>query len=342
MSSTAKGYIDADGHVRDGDQQYRKYLEAPYHKRQSIMVGGDSFDRQMFGTLGGPRELDAQGWLDILDEGGVETTVLYPTGGLSVGFINEPDFAVAFCRAYNNYITEEFVKVSPRLKAVAILPLQDPQEAARELTRAVTELNLVGAMLPADGPYLLGKSSVDPIYAEAERLGTMLAIHAGGSLRGRGLDEYLFDRFLQAHILSHSGAQMRQMTSIILEGVPERFPNVRLAFLEAGCTWVPYWMDRMDEEFEFRGAQEAPVLTKKPSEYVRDINVYVACEPEEQLLPEAMRIIGPDNIVFASDYPHWDGSFPQSLRELEARQDLSEADKTKILVHNPRRLYSLQ
>ncbi|WP_089933814.1 hypothetical protein [Candidatus Entotheonella palauensis] len=105
MSVTAKGYIDADGHVRDGEQQYRKYLESPYDKRLRIFSGLDSFDRQMFGTLGGPRELDAQGWLDILDQGGVETTVLYPTGGLSVGFINEPDYAVAFCRAYNNYMT---------------------------------------------------------------------------------------------------------------------------------------------------------------------------------------------------------------------------------------------
>ncbi|ETW95038.1 MAG: hypothetical protein ETSY2_48715, partial [Candidatus Entotheonella gemina] len=220
--------------------------------------------------------------------------------------------------------------MSPRLKAVALLPLQDPEEAVKELTRAVTELQLVGAMLPADGPFLLGKSMFDPVYVEAQRVGTMLAIHAGGSLRGRGLDEYLFDRFLQAHILSHSGAQMRQMTSIILEGVPERFPDVRLAFLEAGCTWVPYWMDRMDEEFEFRGKVDAPWLKKKPSEYVQDANIFVACEPEERLLPEAIRLIGSNSIVFASDYPHWDGSFPESLWELEGRKDLSEQEKTQI------------
>lgn len=338
----SKGYIDADGHVRDNEQHYRKYLEPPYNRRLVVGSGpGDGFDRSLLGTLGYPREIDARAWLDALDRGGVESTVLYPTGGLTVGFIPEPDFAVAFCRAYNNFVVEEFTQVSSRLQGVALLPLQDVPEAVKELRRAVTELHLVGAMLPADGPFLLGRSAFDPIYAEAQRLRTMVALHATGSLRGRGLDEYLFDRLIQAHTLSHSGAQMRQMTSVIFEGVLERFPDLRIAFLEAGCTWVPYWMDRMDEEYEFRGRQEAPRLRMKPSEYVKRSNIFVACEPEEKLLPAALRIIGADSIVFASDYPHWDGSFPESLFELEAREDLTEEEKRMILIDNPKRLYGL-
>ena len=335
----SKGYVDADGHVRDNT--IRKYLAEPYNKRLVIAPGGgDSFDRQMFGTLG-ENEVDAGRWLEVLDQGGLETTVLYPTAGLSVGFLHEPEFAVAFCRAYNESIAAEYLRVSDRFKAVALLPLQDVAAAVAELRRAVAELGMVGAMLPADGPFLLGKQAYHPIYEEAQRLGVMVAPHATGSLRGRGLDEYLFDCLLQAHTLSHSGAQMRQMTSMVFEGVMEKFPELRVAFLEAGCTWVPYWMDRMDEEFEFRGEAEAPLLTKKPSEYLKSTNVFVACEPEEQLLPEAARIIGEDSILYASDFPHWDGSYPQSLFEFEAREDLSPDQKRQILIDNPKRLYKL-
>ncbi len=339
----SKGYIDADGHVRDGAAQMRKYISPQYQNRQGSGGGSsDSFDRQANGTLGGPRELDAAKWLEMLDKGNMETTVLYPTGGLGVNFIHEADYAIAFCKAYNDYISEEFVKVSPRLKAVAILPLKDPEEAAKELRRAVTDLGLSGAMLAADGPFLLGKTFMDPIYTEAQRLKVPVAVHAGGSLKGRGLDEYLFDKLLHAHVLSHSGAQMRQMTSIIYEGVLERFPDLTIAFLEAGCTWVPYWMDRLDEEFEFRGEQEAPLLKRKPSDYIRSNNVYVACEPEEQLLPETLRIIGEGSVVYASDYPHWDGSYPESLFEFEEREDVTEAQKLKILIDNPKTLYNLK
>jgi len=134
------------------------------------------------------------------------------------------------------------------------------------------------------------------------------------------------------------GAQMRQMTGIIYEGVLERFPTISIAFLEAGCTWVPYWMD---EEFEFRGAEEAPLLIQKPSDYIRSDNVYVACEPEEQLLPETLRIIGEGSVLYATDYPHWDESYPESLYELEARKDITDEQKHKILIDNPKKLYNL-
>ena len=334
-----KGYIDADGHVMDGGA-YRRYIEAPYDKRASFQAGGDSFDRRMDGVFP-DLETTAEAWLDMLDQGGLDKTVLFPTVGLSVGFIREPDFAAAFCRAYNNYMSEEFIKVSPRLRAVAILPLQDVDEAVVELRRAVTELNMSGAMLATDGPWVLGDPKFDPLYAEAERLGTMVGLHAGGSLRGRGFEEYLVNRFVQSHTLAHPGAQMRSMVSMILEGVPEKFPGLKIAFLEAGCTWVPFLMDRMDENFEFRGYKEAPLLTKKPSEYVASPNIFVSCEPEERLLPETLRIVGEECIVYATDWPHWDGSYPESLFELEAREDLTPEQKQKILVDNPRRLYGL-
>ena len=168
----------------------------------------------------------------------------------------------------------------------------------------------------------------------------MLGIHASGShLGGAGVD--LFPKFIQTHTCSHAFGQMRQLTSIILEGVPERFPDVRIAFLEAGCGWAPYWMERMDDEFAKRGHAEAPALKKKPSDYVRGGTIYFSCEADEWLLPQALTLVGENQIVWASDFPHWDNSYPGSIDEIRNRGDITDAQKRKLLGDNCRRLYGL-
>jgi predicted TIM-barrel fold metal-dependent hydrolase len=333
--------VDADGHVTESVEQVAKYLDEPYRRRplNFSFYPWDGWDRRLLGTLGEVGG-DAETWLRALDKGGVETTILYPTLGLFMSFLKDRDWAVALCRAYNTLMREEFVAVSPRLKAVALLPVQDPEAAAVELRRAVKELGLTGAMLAADGSHLLGDPRFLPIYEEAERLGVMLGIHASGShLGGAGVD--LFPRFIQAHTCSHAFGQMRQLTSVIFEGIPERFPALRLAFLEAGCGWAPYWAERMDDEFAKRGKIEAPALKKKPSDYIRSGTIYFSCEADEWLLPQALKLIGENQIVYASDFPHWDNSYPGSIDEIRDRGDITEAQKHKIFADNCRRLYGI-
>jgi uncharacterized protein len=340
MAGQNGGYIDADGHVRDSDRNYRAYLEEPYKSRTgNLFARGENFDRRMNGTLG-TEHVDAEVWLSQLDAAELDATVLYPSGGLGLGFVRERGLAVALCRAYNDFMHSEYLKVSPRLKAVALVPVQDPDEAASELRRAVTELGMVGGMLAAHGPYLLGKPEFDPLFQEAERLGTMLAVHASGS-NPFGTYEWQVDSFIQAHMFAHSFAQMQQLTSVVFEGVPEKFPRLRLAFLEAGCTWVPYWMDRMDEHYELRGQAEAPILTRKPSDYIRGGQIYFSCEAEEHLIPQVLETVNEDVVVFASDFPHWDSSFPHNLHELKERGDLTDRQKAKVLGENARALYGL-
>ena len=332
--------IDADGHVTESQEQLARYLDEPYRRRPAGVpwFPQDGWDRRLLGTLG-EFAGSAEAWLRALDKGGMESTILYPTLGLFMSFLRDRAWATALCRAYNTLMHEEFIKVSPRLKAVALLPVQDPGAAASELRRAVRELGHVGAMLAADGSHLLGDESFTPVYEEAQRLDVMLGIHASGShLGGAGID--LFPRFIQAHTCSHAFGQMRQITSMIFEGVPERFPDLRIAFLEAGCGWAPYWMERMDDEYAKRGA-EAPALKKKPSQYVRSGNIYFSCEADEWLLPQALKLVGDNQIVYASDYPHWDNSYPTSIDEIRDRGDLTDAEKRKVLGENARRLYGL-
>jgi len=333
--------LDADGHVTESYEQLAKYLDEPYRRRPLTFpwYAADGWDRRLvdkFHDWAG----NAKQWLEALDRGGMEQVVLFPTLGLFMSFLKDREWAVRLCRAYNTLLYEEFIRVSPRLKAVALLPVQDPEAAAKELRRAVSELGHVGGMLAADGSHVLGDARFTPIYEEAQRLDVMLGIHASGShLGGAGVD--LFPRFIQAHTCSHPFGQMRQLTSIVFEGIPERFPDLRIAFLEAGAGWAPYWMERMDDEYAKRGEVEAPALRKKPSDYVRSGKIYFSCEADEWLLPQALKLVGENQIVYASDFPHWDHSFPGSIDEIRNRGDLTDAQKRKVLADNCRRLYKL-
>lgn len=335
--------IDADGHITESTEQLRPYFEGRHGERghwagRRSYYPEDGWDRSLGGQLGSKAN-DAKTWLGILDEGGMEAAILYPTAGLGIGWVREPDFAVALCRAYNNFLHQEFITVSPRLRGVALLPFQDVPEAVKELRRAVTELGMVGAFAPAVGLRLpLGHPQFHPIYAEAERLGAMVACHA--TVRGAqyfGAD--VFDKFIEVHTLSHPFAQMIQLTGMIFEGVPELYPRLRIGFMEAGCSWVPFWMDRMDEEWEKRGAVEAPLCRKKPSDYLRSGQLYFAAEGHEKSVPEVVRRLGDDIVFYASDVPHWDHGFPGNIQEMAAREDLGIETRRKILAQNTRRLY---
>jgi uncharacterized protein len=333
--------IDADGHITEEDGQLKKYMPEKYVKRVATLTPRDSWDRSLSGRLG-TRAGNAKSWLDAMDKGGVSTAVLYPTNGLSVGWIREPDVAVQYCRAWNDFCSEEFQKVSPRLKCVALVPFQDVPEAVKELRRAVKELKLVGLMLPAVGLRLpLGHESFWPIYEEAEKLDCMVGAHA--TVRGpHYFAGDMFDQFIEVHTLSHSFAQMLQCCSFMFRGVFDRFPKLRVAFMEAGCSWAPYWFGRMNEEWEKRGEVEAPMCTKKPTEYLKDGRIYFHAEDYEPQIGAMTEVLTHKVIYYASDYPHWDTEFPENIEHLARRKDLNDEAKKWLFAESAKRLYNLQ
>lgn len=338
--TTATLCIDADGHVRDTDEDVRPYISPPYSERPRLSggVARDGFDNTLGNRLG-TREVDVDVWLDALERGGLAASVLYPTGSLACGWLREPGFAAARASAYNDWLSDVYLKADSRFKGVALLPVQDPAAAAAELRRAVTDLGMVGGMLP-EGPHLFGKPEFDVLYEEAQLLGVPLAAHGSGRLTGL-YDEFLFDNLSQVHSLGHAFTQMKQFVSIILSGVPEKFPELKLAFLEAGCGWAVYLLDRMDERWHLRGREDAPTLAKSPSEYLASGNIFISCEADERMLPETLRVLGEDVVVFASDFPHWDAEFPENIRRLLAREDLTPAQREKVAGLNAQRLYGL-
>ncbi len=338
--------IDADGHVVERDEQLFKYLDAPFRGREDLLTvpffpSLDGWHRAARRVADGKGRAmsspQAKEWLAFLDEAGVEMSVLYPTNGLAYGLVKDREWATALARAYNTFLYTEFLRVAPnRLKGIALIPLQDIPEAVKELRRVVKEFGMVGAVLPAVGlrrPF--GDSYYDPLYAEAERLGCMLAVH-GAPAQGLGFD--FFDRLVEARALSHPFAQMIQITSIVMNGVLERFPRLRIAFMEAGSGWIPFTMERLDGEFKNRGAG----LKIPPSEQFRSDRVFFHCELGEGMLPVAIEAVGEGHFFCASDFPHEPAhEFPEAVEAFLKRPDLGESSKAKILAENPRRLYGV-
>jgi len=184
-----------------------------------------------------------------------------------------------------------------------------------------------------------GDALYDPIYAAAERLGVGLGFHTGTSADSLG--GLRFRKFLSAHTIDHPAEQMMALIATVIGGVFERFPTLSIAYLESGIGWVPYMMDRLDEEVEKRGAVEAPYLTRLPSEYVTSGRIYFGVECEEKTIPDSLRWGLEDTLLYSSDYPHWDGDWPHTVKAVRERGDLSASTKQKMLHDNVVRFYKL-
>ena len=290
---------------------------------------------------------DIPGRLADLDQEGIDLQVLYPTTLLAIPFINDKDYATALCCAYHNYVASR-IKGCDRLRAVAAIPIQDPSSAVEEMRRAVTELGFVGAMVTpvvGDGP---GYKTLDhpdffPVFEEAARLNIPVSVHSVAGAYDLPWQN-IFDKFFYTHSVAHPFSQMIGLMTIIGGGILERLPDLRVGILETGCTWLPYWMQWLDAHYEdprylkdpetLFGENPLPHLTVRPSETIKSGRVYFHAQEGEHLLPTVCDMGFTNQLLYASDYPHEDTVFPDSVRQFKARQDLTEEQKGRILGGN--------
>jgi len=342
--------VDADGHLDERPDEIIACLDPPLRDQAIIGRGHGLFPSwqatenrartYLHGQTHSPYRHDPtpERWLEFADRAGIEQAILYPTDALSFSLCEDPEVAVLLARAYNTWAHDRYTRFSERLKCVALLPLQDVPSAVRELRRIHSELGMPGAFLPAIGPRKpLGSQDYWPIYEEAERLGCFLGVH--GAHMGRGRD--ILSGLRGAGLLHHPISQLVELTSFVSEGVFETFPRLKVGFLEAGCGWVPYLMDRLDEKWEVNHARSP--LRKKPSSYVRECRLYFSAEPYESTLPLMIERVGADHLFVASDFPHEldDAGFLQHLDEWRGQTALGEDTLQQILTETAREAYGL-
>jgi predicted TIM-barrel fold metal-dependent hydrolase len=152
-----------------------------------------------------------------------------------------------------------------------------------------------------------------------------------------GIDR--FESFFFQHIVSHPFEQQLACLSLIAGGVLERFPRLRVAFMESGTGWLPYWLHRMDEHYETLGWM-VPEITMRPSKYFSR-QCYISTEPGDSHVAGVAELIGADRILFASDFPHYDAVFPGAVQAFVANCGLDSDGRRAILSGNAARLLGI-
>ena len=295
------------------------------------------------------RRYDNWSQLDAMDEEGLDVAVLFRTFPLHCDDSLEAGYANDLCKAWNNWMAD-FCKADPkRLRPSALITLHDIDMAVDEARRAIGELGAAGLCLvpePINGKHIHDRC-YDPLWREAERLGAPICFHPAASpnqdqavhrFKGHSNEAVLINAFRNPIEL------MFALGSFCAGGVLERFPKLRVAFLEAGSGWLPYMMDRMDEEMEKPYRVQAPLLKQKPSELIRNGQIWTTCEVEEKALPQVLKQFNPQCLMWPSDYPHerLPDMFQRDLPEFFERDDLSDETKKAILHDNPIDFYRLK
>ncbi len=348
--------IDADGHGGDL-QNWQARIPAQFQskwderrekiKKQFANLPGvgvkTTQGKAKLDSLERPGMTDPQARLEDMDLEGIDETIMFPGGAGEEWAGLDRDFAIALCGTLNN-CRAEYTRYNPkRLMSVAKLPMIDPQAAAAELRRAVTELGMVGMVTPQHvRDKNLDHPSFDVVWREAERLNAAVCVHGGGQAIDQvpiGVDR--FTTRLETHAFTHPVGQMLAVMSFTVGGILHRFPKLRVAFLEANVGWLPFWLDRLDEHWELT-PEQAPHIDRTPSEYFLSGRCFIGCDPDERQIPHVINTLGEGVVVYASDYCHWDCSFPDTVKIIEERSDLSAASKEHIFHKNPARLYGLQ
>lgn len=297
------------------------------------------------------RGFDNIATLRAMDIEGIDIAMLYRSGGgmLAVAVDEfEPEFAIALARAYNNWLADFCSVNRQRLKGVAMIPLHDIDAAVLETRRVVEELGFVGITLHPEKVRgrLLYDPEVEPLWAEAERLNIAVGIH--GTSTALSQEDFTRKYFNHpaggtlTHALSFQVQILTSMGGMIFSGLFERHPHLRVAFLEANCSWLPWWLYRMDDQWEKYGpTEEGDILSMPPSDYFRR-NCFVSVDPDEHVAWHVVEEIGNDNLVFSTDFPHGDSAFPEATNEFLALKTLSDDTKRKVLWDNCARYYNLQ
>jgi predicted TIM-barrel fold metal-dependent hydrolase len=345
------GCIDSDGHVIESEAEINEYLVPPYKGNQyqtfyqmlpsldpfhttGSFQGDATVERSEggFNMAVGPKE-----WVAFLDRAGIEAAVLYPTWGLAHGQMVDPKWALGYAKTYNNWLGDKYLQFDARLKGVALLPIQDPEGAAAELRRCVAEFGMVAGMLPSNPTGArrhVSHREFWPIYAEAERLGVPIAFH-GGAYQDLGFNS--FTCFPATRAIGHPWALAVCATGLIVDGVLDAFPRLRIGLMEGGASWIDLVVDRLAREAKYGGLH----LRRPVADYFRQL--YLSIESFDPALPRAIEKVGAGCFMFSTDFPHEIGpaDIIRELGALQTRGDLTDAQRKGVLEDNARRFYRL-
>ena len=372
--------IDADGHVEENPITFSdKYFAPEFRAHRPQVVPGTEdglaywmIDEQLFprrvgrgcNNLGTPvsyqgkpvrhaqRKPDTVGSMElthlderlkIMDEEGIDLQVLYPTLFLAYPLSCNPAYTTAMYDAYNRWLGDVLAG-QERLKWVGIANLDDIPAAVKQVKES-KRLGAVGMMiLGTAGDRLLDNPTLLPFYEAVADADLPLAVHVGWSCPALN---NLYTHIYPSGVIPFLMPVLMGMVSMMSGGIFDRYPNLRVVYLEAGSLWVHFILERLHHRFQHSGknlanvvSRTAPIQKLAPMDYIQQGNIYFSAEVEDSLLPQVLTLVGDGQIVFASDMPHGDRE-RFAAKMLRDRNDISAKAKNNILDANPTKFYCL-
>jgi predicted TIM-barrel fold metal-dependent hydrolase len=297
----------------------------------------DEEDVRLLGRDGGhpvAREL-----LHSMRKMAIDTSILFPTPMLVLGTHPQVEVEVELAYAYNRWLVENVLPASEAIKSMLYLPVSDPEACVEFIVEFGDKPGVVGFLVTTVRYQPLYQNRWMPMFSMLDERSLPLAFHSAPNWGERAFET--MNRFIGVHALGFPFYAMVQLTNLVLNGIPDRFPNIRFIFMESGIAWIPFMIARLDNEWMLRPS-EAPLLQKKPGEYIRDF--YFTTQPIELMEnPAHMQALfemcnGENRFLYASDYPHQDFDLPQTIWDLGF---IGEEGRRKILGGNAFALFGL-
>ena len=316
-----------------------RYLDIPAFSGGGDFAGGPAFPGSNPGVRIVEDRASMRRELDAID---VDIGILFPDHLLKLALIKNPEYAAALARAYNAWLVETWCRPDEHLLGVVIACPQDPENAAAEIERYADQPGIVGVYLPCAGiDPLWGDRRYHPIFKACSETGLPAMLHSVTVMSPVfPCNLNVFDNGVAIHGLGHTFSIMANLTSMVTTGVPVLFPELVVVSCEAGISWVPFLMNRLDKEYIER-RREVPFLTERPSEYLK--RWYYSTQPIEEPrdMADLAKMIdlydGARSTVFASDWPHHDFDHPRKVAQIPVDNETRRA----IMGENALRLFGI-
>ena len=199
-------------------------------------------------------------WMDSI---GVDVACVFPTPMLGLGLNPIVEVEVQYARAYNRWLTERILAEEPRIVSMLYLPMNDPVAALKMIEEFSGRKGVVGFLVTTVRYKPLYNNAYMKVYAALQERGLPLAFHAATNWGDQSMN--ITNRFIATHALGFTWFNIVHMTNWVVNGIPERFPGIKTIWIESGLAWVPFLMQRLDNEYMMRSS-EAPSLKRRPSD----------------------------------------------------------------------------
>jgi predicted TIM-barrel fold metal-dependent hydrolase len=269
----------------------------------------------------------------------IDYQITFPTPMLSLGLHPEVEVEVGLAEGYNRWLTDRILSTEDGIYSMLYLPFSDPEACERIVEQYGDHPKVSGFMITSVRYKPVHHNQYMRLYRMIEERGKTLGFHAGPNWQHDGYVGQL-NRFISMHAITFVLCNIIHMTNWVINGLPERFPNLPVLWIESGLSWLPFMQQRLDSEYLMRSS-EAPNLKRLPSEYIAEM--FFTCQPMERtnmkLLEGTFEAIkAPTQLLYASDWPHWDFDLPTVITDLPF---IDEQAKRNILGHNAAKLFGL-